>query len=40
VTELKPIQVPNMDMAELFAKFQMGFYSDPVNGVFKAIGVE
>lgn len=26
--------------AELFAKFQISFYSDPVNAVFKALGVE
>ena len=25
---------------ELFAKFQTSFYSDPVDAVFKAIGVE
>jgi len=25
---------------ELFAKFQTGFYSDPVDAVFKALGVE
>jgi ATP-dependent Lon protease len=25
---------------ELFAKFQTGFYSDPVDAVFKAVGVE
>lgn len=25
---------------ELFAKFQTGFYSDPVDAVFKAFGVE
>ena len=25
---------------ELFAKFQISFYSDPVDGVFKALGVE
>lgn len=25
---------------ELFAKFQISFYSDPVNAVFKALGVE
>lgn len=26
--------------AELFAKFQISFYSDPVDAVFKAVGVE
>ncbi len=25
---------------ELFAKFQISFYSDPVDAVFKALGVE
>jgi len=25
---------------ELFAKFQTSFYDDPVNAVFKALGVE
>ena len=25
---------------ELFAKFQTSFYSDPVDAVFKALGVE
>ena len=25
---------------ELFAKFQTGFYADPVDAVFKALGVE
>lgn len=25
---------------ELFAKFQTGFYSDPRNAAFKALGVE
>ncbi len=25
---------------ELFAKFQTSFYSDPVDGAFKALGVE
>jgi ATP-dependent Lon protease len=25
---------------ELFAKFQISFYSDPINAVFKALGVE
>lgn len=25
---------------ELFAKFQVAFYADPVDAVFKAIGVE
>ncbi|MCD6272632.1 MAG: ATP-dependent Lon protease, partial [Deltaproteobacteria bacterium] len=25
---------------ELFAKFQTGFYSDPVDAAFKALGVE
>lgn len=25
---------------ELFAKFQVSFYSDPVNAVFKALGVQ
>lgn len=25
---------------ELFAKFQTGFYSDPVDAVFKALGVQ
>ncbi len=25
---------------ELFAKFQTGFYSDPIDAVFKALGVE
>jgi len=25
---------------ELFAKFQTGFYSDPVDAVYKALGVE
>ena len=25
---------------ELFAKFQTSFYSDPVDAVFKAVGVE
>ena len=25
---------------ELFAKFQTSFYSDPVDGVYKALGVE
>jgi len=26
--------------AELFAKFQISFYADPVDAVFKAVGVE
>jgi ATP-dependent Lon protease len=26
--------------AELFAKFQTSFYSDPVDAVFKALGVD
>ncbi len=25
---------------ELFAKFQISFYADPVDAVFKAVGVE
>lgn len=25
---------------ELFAKFQTGFYADPVDAVFKALGVQ
>ena len=25
---------------ELFAKFQTGFYSDPTDAVFKALGVQ
>ena len=25
---------------ELFAKFQTGFYADPIDAVFKALGVE
>jgi ATP-dependent Lon protease len=25
---------------ELFAKFQTGFYSDPIDAAFKALGVE
>ncbi len=25
---------------ELFAKFQTGFYADPVDAAFKALGVE
>jgi ATP-dependent Lon protease len=25
---------------ELFAKFQISFYSDPVDAVFKALGVD
>jgi len=28
------------DIATIFAKFQTGFYADPVNAVFKALGVE
>ena len=26
--------------AELFSKFQVSFYSDPVDAVYKALGVE
>lgn len=26
-------------LGELFAKFQTGFYADPVDAVFKALGV-
>jgi len=26
--------------AELFSKYQVSFYSDPVDAVFKALGVE
>ena len=33
------IDIP-MVPGELFAKFQTGFYSDPVDAVFKALGVE
>ena len=27
------------DYAELFSKFQISFYADPVDAVFKALGV-
>ena len=27
-------------LGELFAKFQTGFYADPVDAVFKALGVQ
>ena len=31
--------IPNVS-GELFAKFQTGFYSEPVDAVFKALGVD
>ena len=33
------VDIPSVP-GELFAKFQTSFYSDPVDAVFKAIGVE
>ncbi len=33
------VDIPTVP-GELFAKFQTSFYSDPVDAVFKAIGVE
>jgi ATP-dependent Lon protease len=33
------VDIPSVP-GELFAKFQTGFYSDPVDAVFKALGVE
>ncbi|MBG6073790.1 putative ATP-dependent Lon-type protease [Polaromonas sp. CG_9.7] len=33
------IDLPSVP-GELFAKFQTSFYSDPVDAVFKALGVE
>jgi ATP-dependent Lon protease len=33
------IDIPTVP-GELFAKFQTSFYSDPVDAVFKAIGIE
>ena len=33
------IDIPSIP-GELFAKFQTSFYSDPVDAVFKALGVE
>jgi ATP-dependent Lon protease len=29
-----------MNPGELFAKFQTGFYADPVDAVFKTLGVQ
>ncbi len=33
------VDIPSVP-GELFAKFQTSFYSDPVDAVFKALGVE
>jgi ATP-dependent Lon protease len=33
------IAIPTVP-GELFAKFQTGFYSEPVDAVFKALGVD
>lgn len=33
------VDIPSVP-GELFAKFQTGFYSDPVDAVFKAVGIE
>ena len=33
------VDIPSVP-GELFAKFQISFYSDPVDAVFKSLGVE